>query len=454
MPGPDEAPPTLTLEQALSLAIALQKHGRLADAEDLYRQLREAAPDHPGVLHFAGVLAHQMGKGDEALQLINRSLALRPDQAGWHGNLGIVLKARGRLDEALEAYRQAVRLAPGDANAHSNMGVLLRGQGEREEAEAAYRTAVRLAPEHAEAHHNLGVLLAGTGRVKEAVQCYSRALTLNPAYSGTWTYLAAAFCVLGERERAVEVLERRLRDAPQDPVARHLLAACSERDVPARAPDAYVEKVFDDFADSFDAKLVGLAYRAPQLVAAMLEDAGVARSKRLAILDAGCGTGLCGPLVAPYAARLVGVDLSARMLAQAREKGAYDELVKDELTAFLESHADAFDVIVSADTLVYFGALEAVFSAAARALRPGGLFIFTVEELNEPGPSPHRINTHGRYSHRRGYVEAALKTAGFVPQVVAAELRMEGGAPVPGLAVRASAPGALLSSGGDVRPGP
>ena len=92
----------------------------------------------------------------------------------------------------------------------------------------------------------------------------------------------------------------------------------------------------------------------------MLEDSGLEPSKSLDVLDAGCGTGLCGPLVAPYARRLTGVDLSAGMLAQAKEKNVYDALMKGELTEYLRDSREAFDLIVSADTLVYFGGLEDV----------------------------------------------------------------------------------------------
>src|SRR4029077_16423873 len=103
----------------------------------------------------------------------------------------------------------------------------------------------------------------------------------------------------------------------------------------------------------------------------------------LDVLDAGCGTGLCGLLVAPYARQLVGVDLSEGMLDHARKKNVYDELVRGELTAYLQNRHDAFDLIVTADTLVYFGALEDVAVAAAGALRSGGRVVFTVEEATD-----------------------------------------------------------------------
>ena len=67
------------------------------------------------------------------------------------------------------------------------------------------------------------------------------------------------------------------------------------------------------------------------------------------------------------------------MLARAKEKNVYDALVQDELTEYLRNSREAFDLIVSADTLVYFGALEDIITAAAGALRPGGLLVFTLE---------------------------------------------------------------------------
>ena len=154
------------------------------------------------------------------------------------------------------------------------------------------------------------------------------------------------------------------------------------------------------------------------------------------MLDAGCGTGLCGPLIDPYARRLVGVDLSEGMLALATEKHVYDALIRSELTDYMSEHPALFDVIVSADTLVYFGDLGAVVAAAAAALRPNGLFIFTLEHSVGAGQDINwRLELHGRFSHARAYVERVLTAAGLQPWITPAELRMESGAPVAGLVV-------------------
>lgn len=430
----------VSLEEAISIAILFQKNGQLADAEKIYRRILEVIPDHPDVLHYSGVLAHQQGRSDEAVALIRRSLDLEPNQADGYSNLGIIFKARGRLDEAIAAYERAIALNPNHANAHSNLGVLLKAQGRSVEAEAAYRAAIRVNPEHIDAYHNLGILLAGQKRLQEAVACYCKVVTLNPTHAEARRLLALAHCTLGQPEKAVEIFERWLQEEPDNPVARHMLAACTRQDVPPRASDAFVERTFDSFAASFDSKLAKLAYRAPALVSAMLEDSGIAAAKTLDVLDAGCGTGLCGPLVAPYARRLVGVDLSGGMLAQAREKNVYDEIVKGELTVYLQGCKDAFDVIVSADTLVYFGALEEVVTAAAEALRPQGLLIFTVEETAEVDTADFCLPNHGRYNHTRAYVERTIAEAGLRSEIVRAELRLEAGVPVKGLVVRATKP--------------
>jgi predicted TPR repeat methyltransferase len=146
-------------------------------------------------------------------------------------------------------------------------------------------------------------------------------------------------------------------------------------------------------------------------------------------------------LLAPFARRLIGVDLSPGMLKLAGEKQVYDELTHAELTEYLGQHPDRFDVIVTADTLVYFGALEAVASAASAALRPGGMLVFTVEEATAPElAASHSLRPHGRYTHGAGYVQQVLTDAGLVPHIERADLRLESGIPVPGLVVRAAKP--------------
>ena len=433
----DEESRELTVDEAMQIAQALHQRGQVAEAEAIYRQVLVVEPGNARAMHFAGMAAHQLGRTAEGIDAIRGSLALAPDSADWHNNLGLVLQESGDLEGAVRMYERAIELDERHANAHSNLGVLFRATGRPVEAEACYRRAIELNPEHIDAWSNLGILLNAQKRSQESVVCFCRVITLRPKHPEARRLLALAHCTLGEVDEAIRIFTEWLEDEPDDAIARHMLAACTGRGTPERASDSYVAQTFDSFARSFESKLARLSYRAPALVGAVVDDAGLERSKALDVLDAGCGTGLCGPLLAPYARRLVGVDLSAGMLTQAAAKQVYDELLHGELTAYLRGQAGAFDVIVSADTLVYFGALDAVIEAAAASMRPGGLFVFTLEDGTAASAPDFHLEMHGRYTHSRPYVERLLAANGFEIEIGRADLRMESGVPVAGLVVRA-----------------
>ena len=156
----------------------------------------------------------------------------------------------------------------------------------------------------------------------------------------------------------------------------------------------------------------------------------------LRILDAGCGTGLAAPLLKPLASQLVGVDLSSAMLDKARERKLYDELVVGELCAFMASRPAAFDLIILADTLVYFGALEEAFGTAHSALVPGGILAFRRRiTAHDSGPD-YQLELHGRYSHRPDYVTRLLTASGYTLQSIEPiVIRRELNADVAGIAV-------------------
>ena len=276
----------------------------------------------------------------------------------------------------------------------------------------------------------------GKGCSAEAVVFGDRAIVLNPYYASSPKMLARAHINLGEFDRAAQVYREWLADEPDNPIALHQLAACTGEGVPERAADDYLEMTFDAFASSFDARLEQLSYRGPEQIAEAVGWNCPPPARQLNILDAGCGTGLCGPHLAPYARHLVGVDLSEKMLARATPRRVYDELVKAELTAYLGAASASFDVVVSADALCYFGALEEVMRATHGALANGGLLVFTLEEANEATPEGYRIHPHGRYSHAESYVMGVLAGAGFGGTVIRhATLRTEGGDPVASLLV-------------------
>src|SRR6185503_14809231 len=125
--------------------------------------------------------------------------------------------------------------------------------------EAAYRTAIRLNPEHVDAYTNLGILLNGLRRTEEAAACYCRVITLRPKHREARKLLALAHCTLGEVDEAIKIFQEWLAEEPDDPIAIHMLAACTGQGIPSRASDKFVEGTFDSFAASFESKLAKLS---------------------------------------------------------------------------------------------------------------------------------------------------------------------------------------------------
>ena len=424
----------VSFDDALQMAIDLHRNNQLEGAVDLYSRLLQAAPDHPDALHLLGMARHQMGRSDEGVDLIQRAIMAEPQYVGYLNNLGNIHMSRGEVDKALSAYQKAVELDDSNADLHNNLGALYKAQQRFEEARAAYERAIALNARHINAHNNMGLLYAALGDRPGAISYYVKALELMPGDSSARRLLGSTYYAMGRIQDAAEVYRQWMVYEPTHPTARHMYAACTKQDVPDRAPDDYIEQAFDTFADSFESVLnERLAYQAPQLCADMLARHLPPPHKQFVMLDAGCGTGLCGPLMAPWAKALAGVDLSRRMLDRAQTKGVYGDLYKAELTEFLQLSPHQWDVVLSADTLCYFGDLTKVVAASADALKPGGLLIFTVESLPEDATELHQIQPHGRYAHSAAHIVTAHSLAGLsLLESEAVVLREEGGKPVSG----------------------
>lgn len=434
----------LGIDDALQLAVRLHQQERLEGARTLYGRILEAVPGHADAMCLLGMVEHQLGRSEQGLELMRAAIERVPGFVGFHINLGNVLVEMNRLDDALAAYRRAVEIDPGSADTHSNIGAVYRALGRFDEARASYDRAIAIDGRHVRAWNNLGLLHDAQGDLEAAMRAYVTAIELVPDSGMSAYLLGMTFYKLGQIAKAGEVFRQWMLRDPQDPVPAHLYAACSGQGVPERASDAYVEAEFDKFAGSFERVLnERLHYRAPQLACDLLAAHLPPPAKALELLDAGCGTGLCGPLVAPWARRLVGVDLSAGMLAKARSKGVYDELVKAELTAFLQDGPARWDAIVCADTLCYFGDLSAVMRAAAGSLRPGGVMVFTVEALADDAADRASILPNGRYAHGRAHLDRVLAAAALVTLDARRDvLRDEAGAPVHGWLLAVQRPAA------------
>jgi predicted TPR repeat methyltransferase len=424
------------LSDVLSNAIAFHKEGRLVEAENNYRTLLKLMPKQPDACHYLGLLLHQKGRSEEGIELIKKALDILPTYTDAQNNLGNIYKELGELDKAANCYRNVLESVPDYAPALNNLGIVMQKQGDYDEAVAILNKATELSPENFDFFQNLGNAYQKQGDFLQSVKAFHKSIALQPYQEDAYKNLWRAYYQATEFDEALGVLQQWLSFDPENPIALHTLAAHTGAGViPERASDSYIQQTFDKFAGSFDEVLMRLEYRAPELVSMAVSHVYKA-SQNLKVLDAGCGTGLCGPLLKPYSTSLVGIDLSQKMLDKATGRLVYDNLIEAELVSYLEQNISAFDLIVSADTLVYFGDLKPFVHAAKNALFLGGHVIFTIEKMDDG--KNYRLNHHGRYSHSKCYLETVVNEAGLTlcdaEEVI---LRKEAGEPVSGLLVTA-----------------
>jgi predicted TPR repeat methyltransferase len=446
----------------------LRELKRLDDALDSYDRALKLSPEYAEAHNNRGNTLWELKRFEDALDSCDRALRLKPDYAEAYNNRGNALRALKRFEDALDSYDRALMFSPNFAEIHNNRGNTLRELKRFEDALASYDRALTLRPDYAETYNNRGVTLYESNRLNDALDSYDRALSLRPDYAEahlnrgnvlrelkrfedalssfrraldcdaalwrSYQQLGELLNKLGRTDESAAVYRRWLEADPINPIAQHMYAAASGRNLPEHCDTRYVTALFDDFARSFDETLQRLDYAAPQLLSAALAPrVPYFGQSSLDVLDAGCGTGLCGPLLRSTARFLAGVDLSSEMLTKARARNVYDELVQAELSEFMESRPQRFDIVNCADTLIYVGALEQVMAAAHRCLRPKGVFAFTVEALHEGISNPFKLTLTGRYAHRDGYVRQVMASAGFSEtECRAIDLRKEAGANVHG----------------------
>lgn len=286
----------------------------------------------------------------------------------------------------------------------------------------------------ADRRYGYGAMLRAAGDLRAAADLFIQTLELAPGWIAAWMALAEVRHELGDRDGAIAAWREALRLDPTDPMGAELkLALAGGVAIPAAAPEGYVRALFDDYAAGFEAALLGrLAYAAPVAIRDAVEvlcpGARFGRG-----LDLGCGTGLAGEALRSRVGWLEGVDLSSGMIDQARAKRVFDALHVAEAVRFLAAETRQFDLVIAADVVPYLGDLGPLFGLVAERLAEGGMFVFSVELVEEMVGPGWRLQPSARYAHTREYLQQTGAAAGFaLAGMVELTLRLDRAMPVPG----------------------
>lgn len=418
-------------DYAVGRGNALYGMKRFDDAEAAYKRavgLNDADP-LPWT-NLAGVYYEQR-KIPEGLAACDEALKRDPSCVNARIHRGNLLIAAERFDEALAAYEEAEKIDPRDPVIRFNKANALGELGRDGDALAVYQSLLAESPEDADTLSAKAAACERLEKYAEAAETYLALLKVDDTPATHVTLGSCLYAMALNGDDILPVLDRWLTEFPKDPIALHALKTIDGR--ADRASAEYVKELFDAFADSFDAVLNDLDYRAPALIA---EACAGLPPENPDVLDLGCGTGLCGVKLCEKRrpASLTGLDLSEGMMEKARRRGLYDRLICADATAFT---LDApVDWIVSGDALTYVGDLSGVFASAAGALKTGGYFVLTVTE-NAASPGTYEMEPSGRFKHGRAYVEKLLFRRFDIAEIKRVELRREMNEAVRGLLITA-----------------
>ncbi len=432
------------LEALHLLGVLLYLQGKNDEGNDLMRRALEIAPDFAEAHFLLGNGHHRIGRTPDAVTCWRKTVDLQPGHAQANANLGLALMEQGHLKEAEVCLRTALTVDPAKLQTRCHLGTLLRQSGRPEEALTEFRQALadnpkfftarnhlahtlmdldrlteaenclreglELKDDHAPGHYNLALVLSRQGHRQQAIRHYREAVRHDPELKEAHSNLANLLAEEGQAEDSAVHFRRTIELDPGNKIAPYLLEIVTGKS-PKRAPADYVKTLFEHYAPQFDAHLTGeLEYAAPQrLYDAVLSVRPDTRFENA--LDMGCGTGLSGQAFRPIADHLTGVDLSPAMIERAYDREVYDVIREADLVSYLERSGDTFDLVVSADTLVYFGDLSTVFPLLRDRMSSGGIFCFTTEAGKEHN---WQAQATGRFAHSAPYIQSLAEDNGFV----------------------------------------
>ena len=463
----------------ITAANCYDKIGDKKLALSLYKKALAVNPNSMAALLNISTLYYELKRFEQAGEYARKALEQKEDNFAALMNMGNSLYSRGEYAEALKYYEKLYQMNPNSYNALLNIANTCYSTGQYLRAIEYAQTAIEKRPTSAEPYIIAGNAFIELSKAAEASSMLKKASELAPNSSwlcnslanlfrkmGNWKqclhFAWKVFALKGDRvnadehinfgyllyeaydekqeELAKKYMERWKEAFPDNPIVKHVSCAIGNIQEVDTTDLSYVKGLFDGFASSFDEILKDLDYQVPDLIAEFLKDTlKVKLFKKRQILDLGCGTGLCGAAVKAYFPNeeFYGVDVSEKMLEVAGLKNIYKELYFDDIINFLGDAEEPYHAVIAGDVLTYMGELKTFFRLLIKALKPNGLFCFSVSK-NVYNQSDYFLVPSGRFVHSITYVLRLLKYYGF--EVLRQEecvLRHEGANDVQGYVILA-----------------
>lgn len=226
----------------------------------------------------------------------------------------------------------------------------------------------------------------------------------------------------GNEAREKAVFWRSMRPENQD--VNYLCTAFLGEKTNESAPLSFVRLINEVYAvEQAERAADRKKYFGPEILDRAVQALKLPIGRSMNVLDIGCGSGAAADILSDFsrpAGTLTGIDVSDIALDFAADKQVYNELEEADLISFCSADPEKYDLIAGLDSLFYFGDLTPVLTAVKTALKPGGIFVFTVRAAE--GGRDFDLDIYGRFKQGSRFVSECITAAGLDEKYQAEEL--------------------------------
>lgn len=377
---------------------------------------------------FATACEYQTSREYDKAKAIYLQMLTHVDGPLLRYNLGLLYFDLLDYSKATEHFEIGTQMQPEDQDMLFNLAISQKASGNAHSAIASYQRLLELNDKHVDALYNLAGCYREKRETKAAIKYYELVLLHDPEHDAATNNLAYTFHLIGDMERALHYYRQLLRLRPNHAPASHMIAAL-EGKTTSQPPDEYIKEVFDNYSATYEESLTNkLNYSVPEQLRTIVNTfPGTPESFERGI-DLGCGTGLSALAFQDIVNEFHGIDLSTKMIEQAREKNIYTNLIAGNILHILHERVDhqPYDFILAADVFIYLGELGEFFDMIKNCSSPHALFCFSTEKTESK--TKYQLRPSGRYAHSGNYIHETLTLNGW--EVLAckdADLRKERG---------------------------
>jgi predicted TPR repeat methyltransferase len=393
------------LPTLFNLATIYGEEHNYEEAIYYYERMLEQEPDFVRAYYNLAVCYLQIRNVEQAQHLLEQAVRLVPEYATAQHLLGSILFKKRDFFKASDHLQLTIKHDPESAEAFCHLGMLRLQQEDLESAQVYLEQAIKLQPAQAEAHYHMGLIHLKRGDEEQAEESFEGTIDRDENHFAALYNMSLIKKKQGYSKLADEFLRRAETLEPDNEHIKFLRATLDNDNNPEHAPKTFVTELFDRYARYYDEQMQqGLHYQVPEGLFKVFTNNTDSAHHSLNIVELGCGTGLTGQLFKLYAKHFTGIDLSEPMLAKAKEKHIYDELVHaDVLSTVQDLDGKSVDLFIAADVLGYIGKLDELFAAMAQKLKHGGKILFSIEA--HAGTEDYVLTEHTRFAHRPEYIQ-------------------------------------------------